>query len=159
MSVLFFLLLAAFLGYTIGAMPLGALFIRFVSGATPASANPHLIGVENLYRVVGPLGAIGAFFLDVVKGAGAVILSVQLLYTGIVSFPVLAGVAAAGVLIGHMFPYKLRGQYWTLRGRGNGVVFGILAGLYGISLVPLWLPMIILGAYGAVLAYSGFVVL
>ena len=159
MNVLFFLLLAAFLGYTIGAMPLGALFIRFVSGATPASANPHLIGVENLYRVVGPLGAIGAFVLDIVKGAGAVVLAVQLLYTGIVSFPVLAGVAAAGVLIGHMFPYQLSGHYWALRGRGNGVVFGILAGLYAISLVPMWLPMIIMAAYGAVLAFSGFVVL
>lgn len=159
MAVLFFILLAAFLGYTIGAMPLGALFIRFVSGASPASANPHLIGVENLYRVVGPLGAIGAFVLDVLKGAAAVLLSVQLLFAGPVSFPVIAGVAAAGVVIGHLFPYQLHQGYWALRGRGNGVVFGVLAALYGISLIPFWLPLLILATYGAVLGFSGFVVL
>lgn len=159
MAVLFFILLAAFLGYTIGAMPLGALFIRFVSGASPASANPHLIGVENLYRVVGPLGAIGAFVLDVVKGAAAVVLAVQLLFAGPVSFPVLAGVAAAGVVIGHLFPYQLRQGFWALRGRGNGVVFGVLAGLYAVSLIPFWLPLLILATYGAVLGFSGFVVL
>lgn len=159
MAVLFFILLAAVLGYTIGAMPLGALFIRFVSGASPASANPHLIGVENLYRVVGPLGAIGAFVLDILKGAAAVLLAVQLLFAGPVSFPVIAGVAAAGVVIGHLFPYQLHKGYWALRGRGNGVVFGVLAALHALALIPLWLPLLILGTYGAVLGFSGFVVL
>ena len=60
--------------------------------------------------------------------------------------------AALGVYAGHLYPLpRWRGE--LPRGRGNGVLLGILAGLWGYAGVPFWLTLAPLAVYGALLAW------
>lgn len=54
--------------YLVGSLPLGAWLIRNASGFDPREVNPHLLGVENVYRLVGGWVAVGTFALDILKG-------------------------------------------------------------------------------------------
>ncbi|HZJ09870.1 MAG TPA: glycerol-3-phosphate acyltransferase [Trueperaceae bacterium] len=63
-------LLTAFL---IGSLPLGAWLVRTTTGFDPREVNPHLLGVENVARLVGGWVALGSFALDMFKGAISVV--------------------------------------------------------------------------------------
>jgi len=58
--------------WAIGSLPLGAWWIRRASGRDPRDLNPYLLGVENVFRLLGPPVAAVGFILDVLKGAVAV---------------------------------------------------------------------------------------
>lgn len=60
------------LAYAIGSLPLGAWLVRATSGFDPRDVNPHLLGVENVYKLVGPAVAVSSFVLDILKGLTAV---------------------------------------------------------------------------------------
>src|SRR5690554_6253381 len=65
-------LLPLLLAYAIGSLPLGAWLVRAGSGFDPRDVNPHLLGVENVYKLVGPVVAVSSFLLDILKGLLAV---------------------------------------------------------------------------------------
>ncbi len=127
--------------WLIGSLPLGSWLVRWASGADPGEVNPHLIGVENVYRMVGPAVAMAAFLLDIVKGAAAV-----------AALP-FAPLAAVGVVLGHLYPVPWPGRWRPPRGRGNGVILGAMGGLvaagalpWAVLAVPVWVYAAILGA-------------
>ncbi len=60
------------LAYLIGSLPLGAWLVQATSGFDPRDVNPHLLGVENVYKLVGPAVAVSSFLLDILKGLTAV---------------------------------------------------------------------------------------
>ena len=184
-------LLPLALAYLIGSLPLGAWLVRAASGFDPRDVNPHLLGVENVYKLVGPAVAVTSFTLDILKGLVAVMVGsltamwglglaplrvdpfagVALTVPG--GFPgffsaganapealgVAAGMAFFGVILGHLHPLPLRGLVSVPRGRGNGVVVGALAALFGLGVLPFWLGALAIAVYAGVLALSGYVAL
>ena len=175
--------LTAFLA---GSLPLGARLVERVSGWAPREVNPHLLGVENVTRLVGGGVALAAFGLDLFKGmlglaAGVMAgwLFTSLAYVGALTGApgfdaggplavaasergLVAALAAAGLLgvvAGHLAPLPLPGIAVAPRGRGNGVALGGLAGLYAFGAAPLWLVAVPVAAWAAVLAWRGYVAL
>lgn len=129
----------------IGSLPLGNLVVKRLAGMEPREADPQLIGVENLYRLVGAPVATVAFLLDMLKGIAAVVL--------------MRGdpVAAVGVYVGHLYPVLFSRDGRASRGRGNGVLLGVLAGLAAAGQGPWWALWAGVVAYAAVLGWRGFV--
>lgn len=133
--------------WLVGSLPAGSLLVRWASGMEPTDVNPHLIGVENVYRLVGAPVALAAFGLDVMKGALAVWL---------VPF---APLGALGVMLGHLYPVPVPGRRRLPRGRGNGVLLGVLAALGVGGGVP-WLVLAVpVWVYAGVLAGRRYVAL
>lgn len=87
--------------YLIGSLPLGAWLVRTASGFDPRDVNPHLLGVENVYRLVGAGVAVAGFALDLLKGMVAVVVGVLAARAGLfVAYAVefgFAGATAAGL--------------------------------------------------------------
>ena len=132
------------LAYLVGALPLGGRLVEGVTGRRAGDLMAHNVGVENLLRFVGAPLALGAFFLDVVKGALALALTAGSPW------------AALGVYAGHLYPPLLLG-WEPPRGRGNGVILGVLAGLWAYGGVPFWVTVLPLAIYAALLARYAFV--
>src|SRR5690554_336107 len=184
-------LLPLVLAYLIGSLPLGAWLVRAASGFDPRDVNPHLLGVENVYKLVGPVVAVSSFVLDILKGLVAVMVPVLITSWSIGLAPLMldpfagvalslpggftgffgaaanapiqlgtaAGMAFFGVILGHLNPLPLKGLVSVPRGRGNGVVVGALAALFGLGVVPFWLGALAVAVYAAVLALTGYVAL
>jgi predicted amino acid dehydrogenase len=127
----------------IGSVPLGSLLVSRFGDRQPVDLNPHMLGVENYLRLVGVPLALAAFALDALKGLVALVL------TGGNPW------AALGVVVGHLFPLSPFG-IGAPRGRGNGLLLGVLAGLHlaaGLPLVTI-LPAVLIFAFAlAVLRY------
>ena len=175
--------------YLVGSLPLGAWLIRKAAGLDPREVNPHLLGVENVYRLVGGWVAVGTFTLDVLKGlvgvavgaclaplitfitaavsgAGANLTLTQyapgnLFAVGSSGSPEVAVAAAAG-LFG-----VLLGHLHPLpligdgapRGRGNGVLLGGLTGLFIYGAAPFWMLALPVVLYAGLLARTAYVAL
>lgn len=135
---------SAALAYLVGSLPLGAWWIRFAAGRDPREVDAGRLGVENVFRLLGPPVAAVSFLLDVLKGALAVAV-----------LPA-AGAAAVAVLVGHLVPVPWPLDARAPRGRGNGVLLGALTALVAAGAMPVAAAWIGAGAYGAVLARWGF---
>lgn len=133
-------------GFFIGSLPLGGRVVALLSGHNPAETSAHNLGVENLLRFVGVPAAVGSFLLDAFKGLLALAL-----FGG-------SPWAALGVYAGHLYPLP-RWRGTLPRGRGNGVLLGLLAGFWAVAGVPFWLTALPIVVYAALLALSGFVAL
>ena len=139
-------LAALLIGYAFGSLPLGGRFVAFVSGQNPATTSAHNLGVENLLRFVGAPAAVGAFVLDVLKAV--VVLA---LFGG-------NPWAALGVYAGHLYPaYRWRDS--LPRGRGNGVLLGMLVGFWAYTAIPYGLTLVPLIVFAVALAVSRYVAL
>ena len=139
-----FALLALVVSYGVGSLPLGGRLVRLISGQNPSATSAHNLGVENLVRFVGLPAALGSFALDVTKGV-----FVLALFGG-------NPWAALGVYAGHLYPLP----WWREglpRGRGNGVLLGVLVGLALYGGVPVWLTLLPLVVYAALLYRWRFV--
>ncbi len=170
--------------FLVGSLPLGARLVERVSGWNPRAVNPHLLGVENVARLVGGGVALGAFGLDLLKGLAAVVAGVagswtvvSWLLTGAPSGPpafgpghmlattasqsgdlaLLVSAGLLGAVIGHLYPLPLPGIAVAPRGRGNAVLLGGLAGLYTYGIVPLWLLAAPVALWAGLLAADGYV--
>lgn len=131
--------------YLLGALPLGSLLIKRATGFTPREMSAHNLGVENLLHFVGWPLALASFGLDLLKGFLALAL-----FAG-------SPWAAIGVYLGHLYPLPLLER--MPRGRGNGVLLGVLAGLWAFGGLAWWVAAVPVVVYAAVLALSGYVVL
>lgn len=132
------------LSYVIGCLPLGNLLIRALTGKRAREFSAHNLGVENVFYFIGPVAAIGSFTLDVLKAFLTVIFIPQYPWV------------ALGVYIGHLYPLP-PGQDLP-RGRGNGVLLGILSGWFALG-HPWWLSSIPLGIYALLLIITRYVAL
>lgn len=145
-------LLAGALAYVIGTVPLGAAWVHRLTGHEARDLNPHLLGVENVFRLAGAPAALGSFFLDVFKGAFAVAALGSMA-------PGAAALAAAGAYVGHVAPWPGAWGGHLPRGRGNGVLLGVLAGWAAVGSAPAWALAAPVVAYAVVLAASRYVAL
>jgi glycerol-3-phosphate acyltransferase PlsY len=126
--------------FVAGSLPLGARLVERLSGWAPREVNPHLLGVENVTRLVGSGVALAAFGLDVLKGmlglaAGVMTgwLFASLSFVGSLAdapgfqpgspfaaaatesglIAALAGAGLLGVVFGHLLPVAGTGSSWV----------------------------------------------
>lgn len=127
------------LAYAIGTLPVGATLMRVVSGVDPRRVHAYTLGIENLYHFVGAPLALASFALDMAKGVLALTL---------VGFVHPAGLALAlvAVFAGHLYP--LPKLALTLpRGRGGGVLAGLVLALVVLGRLEPHLALLPAGAY------------
>ncbi len=136
-----------FLAYFVGALPLGSWIVRRLSGTDPRLASAYNLGLESALKRVGAKPLLAAFFADFLKGYLAVYL-----LTGF--GPPWTFGAAVLAYLGHLYPFAFLAPPTPLRGRGAGVLLGILAGLSqgGLgtlyALVPLAVALFVYAASG-----------
>ena len=110
------------LGYLLGSIPFGLILARIAGKGDIREIGSGNIGATNVLRTGSKGLAAATLLLDAAKGAAAVWIAAAL-------WPDTARFAAAGALIGHMFPVwlKFRG------GKGVATYLGILVGLMPIA--------------------------
>lgn len=136
---------AVLVGYVIGSLPLGSLLIRRLSGRDAASFAAHNMGVENVMRFVGARIAVAAFLVDMLKGYLAVALAQ--------GHPL----AALGVFAGHLYPLPLAGFASVPRGRGNGVLLGVVVAFVSFSGLPFLWALLPMALFAVVLGLTRYV--
>jgi glycerol-3-phosphate acyltransferase PlsY len=127
-------LIALGLGYLLGSIPFG-LFFAWISGAGDVrKIGSGNIGATNVLRTGKKWAAAATLLCDGAKGAAAVLIARQLLPPGAET------VAAAGAVLGHIFPVWLRFK----GGKGVATFLGISLALYwlaGLAVAATWLLM------------------
>ncbi len=115
------LLYALLGGYLLGSIPFGLVLTRLAGKGDIREVGSGNIGATNVLRAGGKLLAAATLILDAVKATAAVLIARQL-------WPGTEPFAAAGALIGHLYPVwlKFRG------GKGVATLLGLL-----IPLLPL----------------------
>jgi len=116
------LLLAFVTGYLLGSIPFGLLLTRLAGKGDIREVGSGNIGATNVLRAGGRALAAATLILDALKATAAVLIA-RALWPGSESF------AAAGALIGHLYPVWLRFK----GGKGLAAYFGLLIPLFPIG--------------------------
>ena len=112
-------LLALLAGYLLGSIPFGLLLTRWTGKGDIREIGSGNIGATNVLRTGSKGLAATTLLLDAAKGAAAVLLAQQL-------WPDAVNFAAAGALVGHLYPAWLRFK----GGKGVATMLGILVPLF-----------------------------
>ena len=112
------LLFALLTGYLLGSIPFGFLLTRLAGKGDVRDVGSGNIGATNVLRAGGKNLAAATLVLDALKATGAVMIARQL-------WPGSEAYAAAGALVGHLYPIwlKFRG------GKGVATYLGLLVAL------------------------------
>lgn len=144
-------LLGALIGYFMGSIPCGLVFVKAICGIDIRQYGSHNIGTTNVFRTVGARMASLVLLGDLGKGVVALLLVSRFVSTDL--WPQLA--CAAASILGHSFSCFLhfKGGRGVATGLGVLLYFmpdvSVLPSPYGLpsSLshamsrwVPLWLP-------------------
>ena len=136
---------AAVLGYLLGSIPFGLLLTRMAGLGDIRNIGSGNIGATNVLRTGNKKLAAATLLLDALKGL-APVLVFNLLWG-----PVPAAAAAAGAVLGHMFPPWLGFK----GGKGVATTLGVLIGLswqLGAITCALWLVLAALFRYSSLAA-------
>jgi glycerol-3-phosphate acyltransferase PlsY len=128
-------ILALVAGYLLGSIPFGLLLTRFAGKGDIREIGSGNIGATNVLRTGSKGLAAATLVLDAVKGAAAVLIA-QRLWPDAVNF------AAAGALIGHLYPAWLRFK----GGKGVATMLGILVPLFwqaAVVYAVLWVGLLL----------------
>ena len=112
-------IIALVVGYLLGSIPFGLLLTRFAGKGDIRDIGSGNIGATNVLRTGSKGLAAATLLLDALKGAVAVLLAQRFL-------PEAVNFAAAGALVGHLYPAWLRFQ----GGKGVATMLGILVPLF-----------------------------
>jgi glycerol-3-phosphate acyltransferase PlsY len=116
------LILPLLVGYALGSIPVGLLLTRFAGKGDIRAIGSGNIGATNVLRTGSKALAAATLILDAAKGAAAVLLA-QFFWPDGVQF------AAAGAMIGHLYPAWLKFQ----GGKGVATLLGVIAALMPIG--------------------------
>lgn len=136
------------LAYILGSIPFGLLAVKLRTGKDIREIGSGRTGTTNTLRAAGPVSAIITFLLDVLKGAGAVLLA-RWLTPDNLWLEVLAPTAS---ILGHNYSIFLaerdeNGRFHLRGGAGGAPALGGALGLWPASLLIL-LPVSILIYFG-----------
>jgi glycerol-3-phosphate acyltransferase PlsY len=144
------MILALAVGYMLGSIPFGLLLTRFGGKGDIRAIGSGNIGATNVLRTGSKVLAAATLILDALKGAVAVMLA-QRFWPECVQF------AAAGAMIGHLYPVWLKFH----GGKGVATLLGVLApllplaaGVYALVWLGLLLTVRISSVAGVVAAAS-----
>ena len=129
------MILALLVGYALGSIPFGLLLTRFGGKGDVRAIGSGNIGATNVLRTGSKGLAAATLVLDALKGAVAVMLAQRLWPDG-VQF------AAAGAMIGHLYPVWLRFQ----GGKGVATLLGVIAPLLPVAVLVyalIWLGLLL----------------
>lgn len=129
-------LLALLAGYLLGSIPFGLLLAKFGGKGDIREIGSGNIGATNVLRTGSKGLAAATLLLDAAKGAAAVILA-QRLWPDAVNF------AAAGAMIGHLYPVWLRFK----GGKGVATFLGVLVPLLPVAALVyaiVWIGLLII---------------
>ncbi len=129
-------ILALIAGYLLGSIPFGLLLTRMSGRGDIREIGSGNIGATNVLRTGSKGLAAATLLLDAAKGAAAVLLAQQL-------WPDAVNFAAAGALIGHLYPVWLRFR----GGKGVATMLGILVPLFwqaALVYVVIWIGLLLL---------------
>jgi glycerol-3-phosphate acyltransferase PlsY len=118
------LLLAALLGYLLGAIPFGLIVGRVTRGIDLRDYGSHRTGATNALRTLGLRAAALVFLLDVGKGVVAVVLA-RLLFADDPLVEWAAAVAGFAAIVGHNWSVFIR----FTGGRGVATSAGALGAM------------------------------
>jgi glycerol-3-phosphate acyltransferase PlsY len=123
------------LGYLLGSIPFGLLLTRLSGKGDLRTIGSGNIGATNVLRTGSKGLAALTLILDAAKGAAAVLIAQHY-------WPEAVNFAAAGALIGHLYPFwlKFRG------GKGVATLLGILIPLLPLAALiyaAVWVSMLI----------------
>ena len=143
-STLAQLILWALIGYGLGSIPFGMVLARVMGLGNLRDIGSGNIGATNVLRTGNKKLAAATLILDGAKGAVAVLIAT-------IYGPDIAVIAAAGSLLGHLFPVwlKFRG------GKGVATALGILLALswpVGALACGTWLLAAVLFRYSSLSA-------
>ena len=145
-------LLAAFaLGYSLGSIPFGLVLIRAAGLGDIRKVGSGNIGATNVLRAGGKGLAAATLLLDALKGVVAVVIAWQVAPSGAVDAAV---AAAAGAVLGHMFPVWLSFK----GGKGYATTLGVLWALawpLGLVGCGVWLLVAAIFRYSSLATLSG----
>jgi glycerol-3-phosphate acyltransferase PlsY len=127
---------ALVIGYLLGSIPFGLLITRLAGRGDIRDIGSGNIGATNVLRTGAKGLAAATLILDALKGAAAVLIA-QRFWPDSTSF------AAAGALIGHLYPVWLRFK----GGKGVATMLGILAPLFwqaAVVYAVLWVGLLLI---------------
>ena len=130
------LLLALALGYLLGSIPFGLVLTKLSGKGDVRDIGSGNIGATNVLRTGSKPLAAATLILDCLKATAAILLARQL-------WPGAENFAAAGALVGHLYPVWLRFK----GGKGVATLLGILIPLLPIGAViyaVVWLGLLLL---------------
>ena len=131
-------LVTLFAAYLVGSIPFSFLVARLWGVRDVRTVGSGNVGATNVMRAAGRLPGLIAFALDAGKGALAVAVAQRFDGSG-----VMAALAAAGVVIGHVFPVWLgfRGGKGVATGAGAFAPVLPLASLLAVATFALVLAL------------------
>jgi len=128
---------AAVLGYLLGSIPFGLVLTRMAGLGDIRKIGSGNIGATNVLRTGKKWAAAATLVCDGFKGAVAVLLAQRIFQANEIGV-----IAAAGAVLGHIFPVWLRFK----GGKGVATFLGISIALYwvaGLAVATTWLLMAI----------------
>lgn len=130
------ILIALALGYLLGSIPFGLFFAHASGAGDVRKIGSGNIGATNVLRTGKKWAAAATLLCDGLKGIAAVLIARHLL-PGTESF------AAAGAVLGHIFPVWLKFK----GGKGVATFIGVSLALHwpaGIAVIAVWIGMAVL---------------
>jgi len=131
------LLYAWLLGYLFGSIPFGLILTRLAGKGDVRDVGSGNIGATNVLRAGGKGLAAATLVLDCLKATVAILIAPRLFGFGTESF------AAAGAMIGHLYPVWLRFK----GGKGAATLLGVLIALLPPAAVVyalVWVAMLLI---------------
>lgn len=123
-------------GYLLGSIPFGLLLTRWTGKGDIREIGSGNIGATNVLRTGSKGLAAATLILDALKGAAAVLIAQRV-------WPEAVNYAAAGALIGHLYPVWLKFK----GGKGVATMLGILVPLFwqaALIYVVLWVGLLLI---------------
>lgn len=130
------------IGYLLGAIPFGLLLTRFTGAGDLRKIGSGNIGATNVLRTGRKGLAAATLLLDLLKGAGAVLIGAALVDGG-------GPMAGAMAFIGHCYPVWLR----FAGGKGVATMMGVVTALHwpaGLVFAFVWLGALFGTKYSSV---------
>lgn len=124
-------LFAFLIAYLIGSIPFGLVLTRIAGYGDIRAIGSGNIGATNVLRTGSKRLALLTLLLDIAKGAVAVLVAQNY-------GPAIAVIAAAGVVLGHLFPIWLGFK----GGKGVATAAGVILAIawpVGLCIVAVWL--------------------
>ena len=116
------------LSYLVGGLPSAYVAARLLAGRDIRRLGDRNSGAANVFRSIGPRAGVLVGVVDILKGAGVILLAGALIGSSVLQM--LAGLA---VLAGHVWPVYLRFK----GGRGAAAAIGVLLAIVPALAVPL----------------------